>query len=58
MTGNGNAHPGKQTTRCIGTVKYEAASDFFGTSPFSLPDGVGATDDITVTDIINVILKP
>ena len=55
VTGNGNAHPDKPTVNCIGILSYEPASDFFGTS---LPEGVAATDHITVTDIINVTVGP
>ena len=55
VTGNGNAHPNQPTVECIGILSYGAASDFFGTS---LPEGVAATDHITVTDIINVTVGP
>ncbi len=52
--GGGHAHPNQPTTACSFAIFEGTAADFFGPE---LPPGVAATDTISATGSVDVILK-
>ncbi len=53
-TGHGNGHPNQETTKCEGVVFKGLASELGGVPP----EGVKPTDEIELSIVVDVIIKP